>query len=166
MKGVSMSGANIGITSASTFIMAEEATTIGGVTGTPMVTMTGGATSIRIIDLPGEFVIAIQARECLLRLRVRPTQRGIVFEDVRERASCTRKDHQGMIRCEGNAQAKQPSRQALAVEERIRRRAYELYVRQGLDGYITAELAMVLRDSLRPMQAEAESQCRRGSALP
>jgi hypothetical protein len=31
-------------------------------------------------------VIAIQARECLLLLRVRPTQRGIVFEDVRERA--------------------------------------------------------------------------------
>jgi hypothetical protein len=34
--------------------MAEEATTIGGVTGIPMVTMTGGATSIRIINLPGE----------------------------------------------------------------------------------------------------------------
>ena len=54
MKGVSMSGVNIGITSAFMFIMAEEATTIGGVTGTPMVTMTGGATSIRIINLPGE----------------------------------------------------------------------------------------------------------------
>jgi len=59
MKGVSVSGANMsgvntGITSAFMFIMAEEATTIGGVTGIPMVTMTGGATSIRIINLPGE----------------------------------------------------------------------------------------------------------------